>query len=222
MLSSTSELDRLLTIVQNPIRREIIRRLSQEPSYPLEISEDLGIYQPLVSKHLKVMEEAEVVEAKTESSPYGPDRKVYYLAKAVSLTVDFSPDLYNIRMSSLQRVPLPKSIGEFKDRLNHLSMKHHTLDQYAELIAELDRRIVELERERAALLHLKSLAMRAAKESIKGKQVSFIERMIAYHILNKNERTVREISKSLNVSEDLVKRVLDQLMKKAIIRHFDY
>ncbi|MCS7117094.1 MAG: ArsR family transcriptional regulator [Nitrososphaerota archaeon] len=217
---STTELDRLLTVVQNPIRREIIRRLSQEPSYPLEISEDLGIYQPLVSKHLKVMEEAEVVEAKTESSPYGPDRKMYYLAKAVSLTVDFSPDLYNVSVSSLQRVTLPKSIGEFKDRLDHLTSEYHTLDQFADLIADLDRRIAELEKERAALLHLRSLAMRAAKESIKGKPISFIERMIAYHILNKNERTVREISKSLNIKEDVVKRVLDQLVKRSIIRPF--
>ncbi|MGQ9719024.1 MAG: ArsR/SmtB family transcription factor [Nitrososphaerales archaeon] len=211
-------------IVENPIRREIIRSLSQEPSYPLQLSGSLGIHQPLITKHLKVMEEAEVVEAKTESSPYGPNRKMYHLNKSMSLMIDFSPDLYSVRMSSFEDVSLPskyKASGEFRDRLDDISKKDRHLEginPYVDLIADIDRRVVELEGERTVLLYLRSLAMRAAKEDIKGRNISLRERMVTYHILNDNERTVRNISGSLDMREEVVKRIIDRLREDSILR----
>ena len=46
------ELDAVLQLIENPVRRKIIKRLSQEPSYPLQLSKELGLGQPLVAKHL--------------------------------------------------------------------------------------------------------------------------------------------------------------------------
>ena len=42
-MKNQSELDTNLLIVENLVRRRIIRRLSQEPSYPLELARELGI-----------------------------------------------------------------------------------------------------------------------------------------------------------------------------------
>jgi len=209
-------------VVENPIRRKIIQRLSQEPTYPLELSRDLGIHQPLVAKHLNVMGEAEVVDAKTESSPYGPERKRYHLTKTVSLTIDFSPDLFSVRMSSFRDAPLSSKYesSKFRERLDRLSTKDAGvggINPFADLIADIDKEVAELEDKRAVLLYLRSLAMRAAKESIKGRDMSIRERTVAYHILNSNERTARNISKSLDMREEAAKRILDRLREESIL-----
>ena len=118
---SKTETDKMLTVLGNTTRREIIQRLSQEASYPLELSADLQMHQQLITKHLKMMEKAEVVEVTKESSPYGPDRRMYSLAASVSLSIDFSPDLYNTRMFSLDEVsmsPKHEVAVDLRDRLS--------------------------------------------------------------------------------------------------------
>jgi predicted transcriptional regulator len=36
------QVNAMLKIVENPIRRKIIKRLSQEPSYALELAKEIG------------------------------------------------------------------------------------------------------------------------------------------------------------------------------------
>lgn len=215
------DLDRILNVVENPVRRKIIDRLSQEPSYTLELSSDLGVHQQLVTKHLKMMEETGFVEAKRESSPHGPDRRVYGLTRSMSLTVDFSPDLYKARMSSFEDIPIPSKYGEVRERLERIS----TTDQgaqgvnpYAQLIADIDRRLNELESERDVLLYLRSEAIRSAKEAVKSKGVSVKEMKVVYHILNKHEKSANAIARSLDVREEVVTRILDRLREESILR----
>ena len=50
----SEELNRILQVVENPVRKKIIKRLSQEPAYQLQLSKELGLGQSLVAKHLKI------------------------------------------------------------------------------------------------------------------------------------------------------------------------
>jgi predicted transcriptional regulator len=77
------EFDAVLGVLENSVRRKIIKRLSQRPSYPSQLSKELGLGQPLVAKHLTVMEAAKVVTSSLEGSPSGPDRRIYSLAKSI-------------------------------------------------------------------------------------------------------------------------------------------
>ena len=63
------DLDGLLKILENPIRRRVIERLSQEPNYSLRLSKELGLGQQLVTKHLNLMEDAGLVTTKNQTSP---------------------------------------------------------------------------------------------------------------------------------------------------------
>ena len=65
------ELDTLLGVLENPIRRRIVKRLSQGPSYALQLAKELGLGQPLVAKHLEMMEGAGVVSSLREPSETG-------------------------------------------------------------------------------------------------------------------------------------------------------
>lgn len=198
--------------------------MSQETSYPLELAGDLGVHQQLIAKHLKVMEEAEVVEAKKKSSPYGPDRRMYGLTKSVSLSVDFAPHFYGSRLSALQDVVARSKYGrveEFRGRLDKLCGRDTGADginPFADLIADIDKSVEDLDNERTLLLYLRSLSMRAAKESIQGKDITPGERMIIHHILNRNHRTVSDIAEDLDIRKEMVKQMLDRLRATYILR----
>ena len=43
------ELDSVLQVIENPVRRRIIKRLSHGPSYALQLSKELSLGQPLVA-----------------------------------------------------------------------------------------------------------------------------------------------------------------------------
>src|SRR4029077_14640660 len=99
------ELDSVLQVIENPIRRKLIKRLSQEPCYALQLSKELGLGQPLVAKHLALMEKAGLVTSALESSPNGPERRRYSLAKSISITMDVAPHLFKERAISFDTSP---------------------------------------------------------------------------------------------------------------------
>jgi predicted transcriptional regulator len=81
---SRSELDAVLGTVENPIRRRIISKISEEPNYQLQLSKELKISQQLVAKHLVTMERAGLVSSVSQDSPRGPQRKEYLLKNSCS------------------------------------------------------------------------------------------------------------------------------------------
>lgn len=62
----TSTLDRTFSALSDPARREIVRRLVREPATVAQIAEPFSMSRPAVSKHLKVLRLAGVVESRTE------------------------------------------------------------------------------------------------------------------------------------------------------------
>ncbi|MDO4255277.1 MAG: metalloregulator ArsR/SmtB family transcription factor [Kocuria sp.] len=53
----------IFSALSNPARSAIVHRLTQSPCFVGEIVEHLGMPQPLVSQHLKVLREAHLVRA---------------------------------------------------------------------------------------------------------------------------------------------------------------
>ena len=49
------ELDEILSVLENPIRRRILQKLSRESNYPLQISKELNVSQQAIMKHLRVL-----------------------------------------------------------------------------------------------------------------------------------------------------------------------
>jgi predicted transcriptional regulator len=116
---------------------------------------------------------------------------MYGLTKSVSLTIDFSPDLYDARLLSFEDISLNSKrgiMGEFRDRVEHLSKKDRKfegVDQFEKLMADIDKKIDVLEGERTVLLYLRSRVNRAAKESIQAKDLPLRDKMIISRILNR-------------------------------------
>ena len=178
-------LDDYLNVLGNPVRRRIIQRLSQTQGYPLELSTSLGLQQQLISKHLKILEEAAVVKAQKEASPIGPDRRMYSVSKNVSLTIDFSPEFYITRFTSYDGKLKEKNDKKFSSQIREINDKNiKSINQQMELIADIDEKITKLDQERSKLLELRSSVIRNIKSNFKEKNVSRIEYEELLRVIN--------------------------------------
>ncbi len=166
---SQSDLDSILVAVENPVRRKILRRLSEEPGYQLQLSRELGLSQQLVAKHLDSMENAGFVSSMLETSPRGPKRKEYLLRRSVSITIDFAPSLFRTRVFSFGASPGVAEDSESSALIARMNDALRSPDDAArigplgEIISDLDRKLRQMEEERAVLLYLRNLAMTEAR-----------------------------------------------------------
>ena len=73
--ASSNNFSNIVDVLGNPIRRRIIRKLSEGPDYTLRLSNELNIAQQLATKHLKVIRNAELVDVFREKSNRGAEKK---------------------------------------------------------------------------------------------------------------------------------------------------
>jgi predicted transcriptional regulator len=216
---SQVELDAVLGTVENPTRRRIIARLSQEPNYQLQLSKELGLSQQLVAKHLTTIEDAGLVSTVSEDSPRGPQRKEYLLKKSFSMTVDLAPNLFRARIFSFGAVPGLKEPEEHAHpmlqaggalRYGEEAVRLRPLTQ---LVAEVDKKLKEMEEQRAVLLYLRSLALREAAKASTSLGRADRRRVLRY-ILREQSDSVRDISASLGLQHQVVGDILDEIERE--------
>jgi len=214
------ELDSLLQIIENPVRRRIIKRLAQEPAYALQLSKELGLGQPLVSKHLGIMEAAGLITSISESSSTGPRRKRYSLAKSISITMDVAPNLFIERGAAFEgaggAAGSNRTSGRLRARVRDAVTGHddrETLSLLSQALKEVDDRIVEIEGERMELLGIRNQAMQEAA-TIAVKLEGLDKRRVLFHILDEHDTEAGSISESLNLRELTVKSILEELERE--------
>ena len=212
------ELDSVLQVIENPVRRRIIKRLSQESCYALQLSKELGLGQPLVAKHMSVMEKAGMVTSAVETSPNGPERRRYSLAKSISITMDLAPHLFNERAISFN-MPSTKpktdreAEGAFGDRVREAlaaADEREKLSLISKVLGDVDTRIALVEEERVGLLSVKNELMNEAAKIVANLE-DLDTRRVIFHILEEHDRGVDSISQSLDMREMLVRSILEAL-----------
>jgi len=142
-----TDIDELLSIIENPTRRRILECLTREPSYPLQLSKELGISQQAVMKNLALMEQTGMLMSHPEVSDRGPSRTVYVPSRQFTLMIDLHDNMFTARLIS-----------------EEMGSEPHTeeiegMDEAIGLIKELDSRIHELEEERSKLLQERNSVM---------------------------------------------------------------
>lgn len=213
------ELDSILQIIENPVRRRIIKRLSQQACYALQLSKELGLGQPLVAKHLGIMQDAGLVTSTLEASPSGPQRRRYSLSKSVSITMDLAPNLFLEKGMVFEAQPPKKAAVQATEQLRRRVSTavegeddKQKLSLLSEVLNDVDRRMDEMDHERADLLSVRNQAMREAAR-IANKLEGPDMRRVLFHILDEHDRRVESISESLNLRELAVRSILEELEK---------
>lgn len=211
-----SELDSALEILENSVRRRIIRRLSEEPNYPLQLAKELGLGQQLVAKHLSTMEEAGLVVSSMEESPRGPRRRTYLLRKSISVTVNVAPHLFSARVLSFiaseqrnrnsgDHYVLTGSVGKTlkrSDKIDHA---------FTTLLTEIDRRLQKLENQRSVLLYLRHSLVNQASRMINNERSILGVRHMISSSLGKHRENIGNVSKTLNLTESAVLKIIKRL-----------
>jgi predicted transcriptional regulator len=209
----------MLELLENPVRRKIVKRLSQEPGYSLQLSKELGLGQQLVASHLDLMEHAGLVKSSMEASPSGPRRREFLLRKSLSVTIDVAPHLFSVRMKTLEDLPEGEFSGivtSFRDRIERIldqSDDKKRLGDFTRFFSEIDKKVAEFEDARSALLSTKNYAMELVSDVLSRSRRTPEEKRVLYQIMNENNRVIESLSENLNIREGVIRELLKELQE---------
>ncbi len=224
-----SELDYALEMLENPVRRRIIRRLSEEPNYPLQLAKELGLGQQLVAKHLSAMEEAGLVSSSMEESPKGPKRRTYLLRKSISVTLNVAPHLFSTRVltfiASSQRNHNLGDRSTLTSEVDKPIKSGNNNMNYAvtNLLTEIDKRLEKLENQKSILLYIRHSLVNQTPRRIKSQhdgRTLDAKHMLSSTISNHNDN-IKNVSKTLNLRESAILQIIKKLEEDIISAYLD-
>ncbi|WP_129113192.1 ArsR/SmtB family transcription factor [Halegenticoccus tardaugens] len=126
----------LLDLLGNENRRRILRLLSHKPCYVTEISEYLGVSPKAVIDHLRKLEEAGLVESRTDEQR----RKYFHISRSLRLEVNVSPHGFGAKSA----YPANPSL-DMTGRCPHVTFDVRSRDGGEEDLADLAAEFSRLE-----------------------------------------------------------------------------
>jgi predicted transcriptional regulator len=218
-LVENTEVDRILQVVSNPIRRRILMRLVESSAYPLQLAKDLRVSQQSISKHLKILEKNEVVKSHIEKSKSGgPKRKYYTLSKTISMYIDITPKSFfmkNLSDKITTSDELYKTfINELKEieKINTNEEKVKKLSMLSEVI---NKELNDLSYKHRDLTSIKNEINKYTEEIINEVyEADSLEHRIMWYMVDDCSVTVDELSEMLDLREKDIKDIWNILMNK--------
>jgi predicted transcriptional regulator len=221
------DFDEALSILENPTRRQILRKLVKEPHYPLQLSELLNVSQQAVVKHLKVLEESGFVDSeRVPSEKGGPPKKMYKVNQSFSLRLDLGPDLFR---AEHRKIPaggpmrlsnrLPPELNGVVDRLG--TRRKLPMVEAMGVLSELDSALERIDEHRDAVIALHQQVMRKVSPSISEQSGSYEERQLAHAIMNQPRRPLDldAFSQGLRIQSMDAEEMMDALRER-LMRDF--
>ena len=216
------DFEKVVGVLGNPVRRNIIRKLSEGPDYTLRLSNELNINQQLAAKHLKVIQDAELVDVIRQKSPLGADKNVFHLNKFYSLQIDFSPSLYNERLISFnnprQWIQEDNYMEKLEEQVKDIDDEELDVDDVPPLrqIVELiDEELEGLEKRRARLLYIRNLALGATQGAVE--ELDRMKKQIIQRLVDIGPTNIEVLSKTFQLNEADVRDVVSELEKEGIV-----
>lgn len=213
------ELSKILEVLQNPIRREILTKLTKEVHYPLQLSNELGVSQQSIMKHLNVLEKSGLVKSYLEKSKKGPNRKYYKSVKQFSIRIDLSPSFFKTELQNFGRKQKLNEYENFERKCATIIKRNDEkkLKELSELIEEIDEEIERMDEKRDYLLYLKDEIISNAKRIINKTIEDYEEREVLYYIVEKRNADISTISEYLRIREKEVEEIFEQLAKRRLL-----
>lgn len=201
-----TDMDGILSMVENPTRRKILQAVVREPHYPLQLSKELGISQQAVVKNLNLMEKEGLVVSYRESSDRGPDRIFYKPSSEFTITIDMRDSMFEMRMISIGERSDDGGAGEAGGH------EERRLEEVRAKISSIDRQIAEFDRRRAAMIRQRNDLINEFLDSTDLRNLDYERRELLYDMLNRPNWSAEDISKSLGFNESVVSRMIDDIL----------
>ena len=210
------DLDTLLAIIGNPTRRQILRKLVKEDHYPLQLSKELSISQQAIMKHLRVLEEADLVKSMFRKSDSGPPRKFYVATQSLTIIIDMSPEQFSedLRFHDIEQVIKAGTDTEALRNAENLRVK---LAEFMGSVASINEQLNSMARDRDVLLARKGDALRYANNIIDTLCEDYEHRKVLRYLINEDDLSLGAMSERLNMRESEVEKVLRNLEKQGLL-----
>lgn len=210
-----SEIDTLLSIIENPTRRRILQELVREPHYPLQLSRELRISQQAIMKHLKVLEENDLVRCYMEESDLGgPRRKRYVTTMNFTLIVDLGPGLFSAEV--LER----NGPRDLKDRaeefLNDTKNLKGCINELRTMMANIDRELKSLHGKRMELIAMKERGLERARDLVEDNVDDYQLRRVLFEYINRPALEPEQIAKRLSIRDEVVKALIREMTREEV------
>ena len=191
------DLDDIISALLNSTRREILKMLTIDESYALEMSRWLGVSQQAINKQLEMLEKAKLISsAGFVPSSEGASRKIYRPSGFSTITIDYSRNFFEIK-----RMGLDYSEREWE------TSKRDNQDLLDDL-ARINRNIDDLMAKRTELLNEKDEILESLHERVSQRATSPIERNILLSYLE--SMSTEETAVKLGIPVDFVRSVVSR------------
>ncbi|MHC1679679.1 MAG: ArsR/SmtB family transcription factor [Methanomassiliicoccales archaeon] len=196
------ELDVLLSVIENPTRRRILEALVREPHYPLQLSKELGLSQQGIMKHLRMLEELDLVRSFLEDSDQGgPSRRRYFPTTGFSMVVEFGPGLFSTEVATR-----PFEDGSEKEEGDGRRL----LDLRKDL-GEIDQELVRIKERRAELIAEKERILEEAGRVVESSFMDYRSRKIVYEYILHPQISAKDLARGLGLRDDAVEKLIGKL-----------
>ena len=216
------DFEKVVGVLGNPVRRNIIKKLSEGPDYTLRLSNELNINQQLAAKHLKVIQDAELVDVVRQKSTLGADKNVFHLNKFYSLQIDFSPSLYNERLISFnnprQWIQEDNYMEKLEEQVKDIDDDEKDVEAVPplrQIVEMIDEELDGLEKRRARLLYIRNLAVGATKGAIE--ELDRKKKQIIQHLVDIGPTSIEVLSKTFQLNESDLRDVVSELEKEGLV-----
>ena len=218
------DLDTALSLLQNKARRAILERLVREPHYPLQLSDQIGVSQQAVMKHLKLLEQAGfVVKMKAASIKGGPPKNIYSVQQAISLRIDLGPDLFHCEQRKLPAGgPLKLSnrlVGDSVSVAEHVSgRKKISVGEGAYHLAKIANDLEQLDEQRDALIALHQQVKQRISATVDADFDSYEQRLVIHNILEspRSEFDFKSFARELKLGSEATEKLMDEVRVRVI------
>jgi ArsR family transcriptional regulator len=202
----------LLDLLGNENRRRILRLLAHKPCYVTEISEYLGVSPKAVIDHLRKLEDAGLIESRTDDQR----RKYFHISRNLRLEVNVSPYGFGAKSA----YPANPSL-DMTGRCPHVSLDipREEAEDVADLARELGR-LEELENELSLAqrwIHGRMTNVLDRLNEVIGADADsrFYARVLA--AVASGDRSVERIADELNAAPDAVESSLNRLAERGLL-----
>jgi predicted transcriptional regulator len=167
-------------------------------------------------KHLKVLEDSDLVTSVFRDSETGPPRKCYVATKRFTLVIDLSPELFNeeLRFHVADDIIEAEADSQALRNAENLKLK---LAEFMAHIEAVNEQLDDLSRKRDELISRKEYAMRYANDIIETLCDDYVERKVLRYLVGEEDMSLAAISEKLDMRESEIEKVMRKLEKKGLL-----
>ncbi|CAJ36076.1 ArsR family transcriptional regulator [Methanocella arvoryzae] len=205
----------LLDILGNENRRNILTLLSYRPCYVTEISEELKVSPKAIIDHLKILEEAGLVESYHDQQ----GRKYYEIANNVRIEVAISPISFQVEVTRVETGEAEQKT--LRDRFGESRISEDlagSLKYLCEEVRRLNETSLQLRETQRSVQAMLSEVTGMCIEIINEVASDQIEAEVLY-LLVRGPAGFEDIAEKLHIPQTVVRAELARLMKKGLVRY---